>query len=68
MAHKADILKAVNRLVTAQERILTVGGLFDQTVTDQDSPGEETEEDALDRLDQPSLLSTRGLDVLSPDG
>lgn len=68
MAHKSDILRAVNRLVTAQEKILAVGGLLDQTVTDRDSPGEETQEDALDRLDQPSLLSIRGLDALLPDG
>ena len=68
MAHRSDIQKAVNRVVTAQQKSLAVGGLLDQTVTDRESPGEETQEDALDLLSQPSLLSTRGSDVLSPDG
>lgn len=67
MPHKQDILKAATQLVAAQKRVLDVGGLLDQTVTDRDSPGEESEEDALNLLDLPSPLSTRESDVLSPD-
>lgn len=67
MPHKQDILKAATELVAAQNRSLSVGGLLDQTVTDRDSPGEESEEDALDLLDLPSPLSIRESDVLSLD-
>lgn len=65
---KAEILKAATDLVAAQKASLAIGGLRDMTVTDRDSPGEETQEDELALLDQPSPLSTRGSDVLSPDG
>ena len=63
MPHKAEILKAADRLVAAQARSLQVGGLQDQTVTDRESPGEETQEDVLALEDQPRLLSTRETDV-----
>lgn len=63
MAHKQDILKAVNRVVTAQKRSLAIGGLRDMTLTDQDSPGEETGEDEQARLSPPSLFGIRGADV-----
>ena len=63
MAGRADILKAADKLVAAQERNVKVGGLQDQTITDRESLGEETLEDVLDLEDQPSLLSIRETDV-----
>lgn len=63
MGSKSEILKAADKLVAAQERNMKVGGLQDKTITDQESPGEETAEDALALVDQPRLLSTRESDV-----
>ncbi len=63
MPHKSEILKAADRLVAAQMRSLQVGGLQDQTITDRESPGEETAEDALALEDQLPLLSIRESDV-----
>ncbi len=64
MAGRAEILKAADKLVAAQERNVKTGGLQDQTITDRESPGEETAEDALALEDQPSLLSIRDSDAL----
>ncbi len=63
MPGRVEILKAAEKLVAAQERNVKVGGLQDQTITDQESPGEETAEDVLALEDQPPLLSTRETDV-----
>ena len=63
MASRLEILKAADKLVAAQERNIKVGGLQDFTVTDRESPGEETAEDTLALEDQPPLLSTRETDV-----
>lgn len=63
MPHKQEIWQAAQRLVDAQQRSLSIGGLLDQTVTDQESQGEETLEDEQTLLSPPSLLSTRETDV-----
>lgn len=58
MPHKQEIWQAAQRLVKAQQLSLTSGGLLDETITDQESPGEETLEDEQHRQDQQSLLNT----------
>ena len=45
MANKEELLRAVTKMVTAQQRSLSTGGLQDVTLTDRVSPGEETQED-----------------------
>lgn len=59
MASKQDIQKATERMVDAQRRSLTTGGLMDVTPTDQDSPGEEIQEDEQNLPSLPFPLNMR---------
>ena len=68
MPHRQEILKAANQLVAAQKLSLATGGIVDSALFTLESEGEESEEDAQFLRDQPSLLHTPAVDVLSLDG
>jgi len=68
MPHKEEILKAATELVAAQKRSIDTGVILDTTLLTLDNQGEETEEDSLALIPQPSPLHTFAPNVLSPDG
>ena len=64
MTSRARITKTLDMLVESQKKSLETKGVRDQTVTDQESQGEETQEDTLALEDQPSPLGSRESDAL----